>query len=482
MFFPVSPSRRRTAAAAAFVIVNAALLAGCGGGGSGSAAGPAAGRLAVFVTDGFSDDYDQVWVTIHKVELLTATGAAETVFDDSTAGRVLNLTTLRDAAGQRFALLGSDDVNGSANTPHTQVRVTLGPTFSLFPRGASAGQVTPIAASVPRDAQGRPVITFALAVPRVLGKADDDLAIDFDLPNFAVAGGTVVPVLREGDETGLDDPARHENEDYDGTVTSLSGTAPNLTFTLTRSGSHSPLAIQTSAATAFFNRDGTPGPVVANGKTVEVRGVFDASAGRLDAASVRIEDRGAENENEAEVTGAPSRVNASAGTFAVSVAQARGFVPKQTTLTIVTDTATVFRASGGLTLSRDDFFARLPAAPRVEVEGIFDPATNTLTARTAKTENPAEGQEAEARGRATDVNTPAGTFTLHALEEFEGFVPSGGAVAVVTNGATVYQDRDNNTLAVSAFFAVLEAGNATVSVNGLYANGAITTRRLRLRR
>lgn len=442
----------------------AALVAGCGGGG-GSASGGSAGTLGVFVTDAFSDDYDQVWITIRRVELLSASGQTETVFDDP-AGRVINLKSLRDAAGQRFAFLGN--ARASAQI-HSQVRVTIGSAVTLFARGSTTGQSVPATTSV---------ITFPLTSPRNLASGNDDLVIDFDLAGFVVANGAVAPALREGGRNGLDDPARGVNEDFKGTIAGLSGTAPNFTFTLALPGQSS-FTVETNANTAIFNSNGAPNPTLANGRTVEVRGTFNAATNRLVATEVKIEDEPGQD-NEPEVRGAPSAVNAGAGTFVVTVGQAVGFVPVQTTVNVVTTPGTVFRASGGLTLARDEFFARLPAAPEVEVEGVYDPATNTLTARKAKIENPNEAREAEVKGRAADINAAAGTFRVSPIEEFEGFVPAGGSVTVATNAGTAFEDRDGNRLTAAAFFAALTSGTR-VDAKGVPAGGTITAVRVRLR-
>jgi hypothetical protein len=52
----------------------------------------------------YATTYDHVWATLHKVEFVNASGAAETVIEDA-SGKVLALKTLRDAAGARFAFL-----------------------------------------------------------------------------------------------------------------------------------------------------------------------------------------------------------------------------------------------------------------------------------------------------------------------------------------------------------------------------------------
>jgi hypothetical protein len=119
------------------------MAGGCGGGGG--TAGPppvtGTGSVGIFVTDAFSDDFDHVWVTIHKVELVAPLAEPETVFDDA-EGQIIDLTTLRDAAGQRFAFLA---VGQASRRTHTAVRVTLASQATLFARGSATGIAGPSA-------------------------------------------------------------------------------------------------------------------------------------------------------------------------------------------------------------------------------------------------------------------------------------------------------------------------------------------------
>src|SRR4051794_21364255 len=87
---------RRYGKFGAFLLVPLALLflAGCGGGSGGSGGGAA---LDVYVTDGFSDAYKQVLVTLYKIELSTDGTNYQAVFADE-AGRTLDLSSLASTA------------------------------------------------------------------------------------------------------------------------------------------------------------------------------------------------------------------------------------------------------------------------------------------------------------------------------------------------------------------------------------------------
>src|SRR6185503_10564722 len=101
------------------------------------------------------DDFSHVWTTIYRVELVPASGAVEVVFDDP-AGRVIDLKTLRDAGGARFAFLSHDNV---AAATYTGAKVTVDGNMNLVPNGSVEGSGYPVSPSLPRDAQNHPILT-----------------------------------------------------------------------------------------------------------------------------------------------------------------------------------------------------------------------------------------------------------------------------------------------------------------------------------
>ena len=480
--------------------VGALGLAGCGGGGGSSPLSPvgapapiqaASAVVGIFATDSFSETYDHVWVTIHRVEVDSSDGSAQVVFDDA-QGKTIDLKTLRDAAGQRFALLGAGKVNTGIATG---VKITVDNGVVLFPAGAPGGQVTPVDDAVAHDAQGHAVLSFPLTAPRSLASGHDDLVVDFDLADFSVSNGKVRPVVKEGAKVGLDDPTRHEREEYKGVLSQLAGASPAFTFMLTREGST--ISVVTDAQTTFFNADGTPNPKLAEGQTVAVRGLFDIASQRLTASEVKIRAAGGEQEP-AEVEGVSGAVNAMAGTFTLTAHQVEHLVPTQTTVNVVTGSGTVFRAKGGITLTAADFFTGLATAQAVEVEGTYDAVSNTLTATRAKLENEAEGSHGgssggggsdgdhggaatgvEVEGNATAIDATANTFLLPALSEWEGFVPAAGGVSVTTTATTVYGDGSGGVLTAAQFFAALSA-NPQVKVRGTLAGTTVSATEMTL--
>ncbi|MGC4047183.1 MAG: hypothetical protein QM758_25580 [Armatimonas sp.] len=77
-------------------------------------------------------------------------------------------------------------------------------------------------------------LALTFATPKTLGAGSDtNLIVDFDLANFKVEGGKVIPALREGLPDGLNNPERHERCELQGVISTLDGTAPTQTFTTT---------------------------------------------------------------------------------------------------------------------------------------------------------------------------------------------------------------------------------------------------------
>ncbi len=357
------------------------LITGCGGGGSASGPVGAGRSVSVFATDSPREDFDHVWTTIHRIEVIDASGHSQAVMDDA-VGETIDLKTLRDSQGQRFALLTSARV-GSA--PLAGVRVTIGKTLTLVPRGSSAGASMPVADDVPRDGAGNAQISCSLSSAPSAG--GDHVIIDFDLSSFTVSGGKVRPVVKEGSDAGMGDALRHDHSRFDGVVSNLAGTPPNVTFTLNL-GSGASVPVRADANTVLLGEHGQAAPALANGARVRVEGVFDAAANVLAATSIQIEPN-PETENEAEVTGAPSSINAGAGTFSVTIDRAHGLLPLAATVQVTTGANTVFRAGGSI-LTVADFFAALPQAAKVEVSGSFDAASNTLSASLVRIEDESE--------------------------------------------------------------------------------------------
>jgi hypothetical protein len=443
------------------------VLWGCGGGGGSSSSGGNA-PVNVFVTDSFRDDFDHVWVTIHKVELLDAGGAAQTLFDDP-EGRVIDLKTLRDASGERFTFLSTGSVPGGT---YTGGRVTVGPTFNVIPKGSTTAQTLPVADDVARDAQGRPVVPFSLQGPRNIGSSGEPLVIDFDLANFSVVNGKLRPAIKHALGELLGDLPRHEHHRFEGVVSELSGAAPNQSFVLSF-GEGKRIDVTTNENTAIYNADGTPNAALANGQRVKVEGIFDVAAHRLVASEIKIQPQGGEPKH-AFVAGKPRDINPAGGSFVVLIRRAEGFVPTHDTVKVVTTDQTIFRADSGMVISAADFFAGLATADGVGVEGTYDAGSNTLTALSARLHHEHEpDHRVRAVGMPKEPNREAGTFVLNPVLEHEGFVPRDNRVNVVTTANTKFVDHHGNVITRAAFFELLPTA-LKVRVEGTYSAASNT--------
>ncbi len=446
-----------------------ALSLGCGG--SGTPATGSAGRVTTYFTDDM-DTNDHVWVKVFKVELVTPAGGTVSVFDDST-GRVIDLRTLRDGTGARFAFVGAESADAGT---YSATRVTMDRSLTIFPAGSTVGVGRSFAAAfiVPGfPNRARADLTFA--TPLVVNSGAQDVVVDFDLPNWSDDGALVSPVLTTGTTTGINDDARHERHSFHGAISNLTGTSPDQSFTLTvRSGFQ--FTVQTSSTTAIYRSDGGLNPALANGQNVEVFGVFSRSADAFKAAYVRIRAPG-DDQGEAELHGTPSNIGASQ--FDVTVHSTRGFIPPETVVHVQFGGTTRFFSHGGVPIDQATFLAALATSSDVEAEGTFIGATRTLVATKLKIDDEGGEHEAEAKGSPSAVNSGAGTFKV-TLVEWQGFSGSvGGLLDVEVAAGTTYRNNQGTTIDAATFFAALGA-SPRVEVEGALVGTVLHARKAKL--
>ena len=443
--------------------VAALLAAGCGGGGGGSALG----GLNLFISDDLSTGYDQIWVSIHQIELQDSNGGFTTVFS-STDGVQVDLTNLSDGA-PKFLYLGRDSI---AAGNYTGVRVTMARDLTLVPTGSGTGDACTFDPAFDFGARSR--VAFNFGAPLALA-ANDDFVVDFDLPNWTRAGNLVSPAIRQGDDSTIGNMARHEDEDFSGTVSGLTGTAPDQTFVLSRTdGSFN---VATDANTVVFNEDGAGAPALANGLPVEVRGVFDTTSNSLLARSIKIDDGTADGD---EIEGPTSNLDTNALTVDVEVHEADGFIPQDPIVHVQFSQTTQFFTKAGAPLTLAEMLDFLGTGIRIEAEGTYDGGSNTLTAAKMKL-HPEDGEdhEAEAKGATSNINAGAGTFDL-TLASWYGFSATNGQVIqVVTNGSTQFLDDTGNPITANDFFTGIQAG-AWAEVEGVYDSGTLTAQKAKL--
>jgi len=328
--------------------------------------------VGVYVTDGFREDFSQVFVTLFKVELSDGT-QFRTVFDD-TAGKVINASALANVA-QLLARVSVPE--GS----YTQARITLGDHITLVSASTGAGTTAPVDDSVGVHSGSQVALTIPTATQVTAGGASK-LLIDFDLPGFELVSGRVKPHVRGGDDSQF----QHASKEAE-----LKGTVANLTaqgFDLVLPGGQK-TAVQIAPATSIFSSKTGAAATLANGQTVEVKGSVDPTTLIVTADRIKLEDGGGDDhggEHTAAGTqaeGTVAGIDTAAKSFTLTLREAEGFQPTSGMVTIVTTSATVFErhghghdSSGG---SAD--FSIVTIGAQLEAFGTFDSTTQTLTAQ-----------------------------------------------------------------------------------------------------
>jgi len=367
-------------------------LAGCGGGGGGnSLAGvgtkAATANATVLITDDFRADYLNIWATINQVAAVPQGGGAPVVLYSNTAGEAVDLETLHDSSGDLFSFLGSAGIPAGT---YTGVQITIGPTMQLVPVGSTTAATYTVDSTIPKNSTGEPVLSMTFASPKTIKSTVNNVIIDFNLANFVIRGSQVIPAIQDGSVTGLTsvtNPARQKPVMDPGTVSALGGTAPDLTFTLT-SASGTTQPVVTTASTAIY------GASLANGSNVVVTGTVDTTTENLVATRINVLPSGVSLPGMGPASvqlagGVASALNATAGTFTLTITQVCGFTPTTVSITVATSSTTILRGDNGATLTSAAFFTALATTPTVQVQGTFDSKTNTLTATGISIYNPA---------------------------------------------------------------------------------------------
>lgn len=452
------------------------ILIGCGGGGTiGNAV------IGIFVADDLHTGYSQAWGTIYKVELVGADTSTTTVFEDAN-GKVFNFNSLSDSTGPLFSFLGTSNFNRKI---YSGMKVTMADTMTLVPTGSTNGTTYPIDGTA--AGTGKVTVSFNFTAEELTN--DDKFVIDFDMSNFSLVAGHIVPSLRKGDETGLDDTARHERDDVSGVVTTVSGTAPDITFDMTIESGRI-LTVVCNANTVIFNSDASASPTLSLGKKVEVYGLYDVVAKQYlaDRVKIKVGQDGDGHHDRPQVKGIPTKGDDVAGTFDVTINEAEHFIPTDGNIHVETNESTVYRDHSGLLITKAEFFAafviRGGSSVFVEVEGTYNSDTNTLTALKAKLETESGGgggggdHEVEAKGTLVNYNSTSSVFSMH-ITEFEGFSFGGGNQDIAVDNKTTYEDDSHNTITLEQFVAALAVGGR-FEVRGTFSEGKILAMSLKI--
>ena len=449
------------------VLLSFFAMLGCGGSGGGGSSN----SFKLFATDDLHPGYSGVWVKIFKADLKSSTGGTVSVFN-SVDGLTVNLRSLHDGAA-KFLLLAPGQVpDGSYN----KIVFELDKSVTLVATPSGTVTTANFPAALDSGVAGHSDLSLNFAPALVIPGATR-VAVDFDFKNWVVAGGIVTPVLERHNESGLDDPSRHEKFEFKGIVGNLSGTVPDQTFTLALKNGGS-ASVSTDVTTQIVG-DGNIS-ALSNGLKVEVYGAFDPISNKIVAKIIRAES---EFEDEDKAIGIVSNANLGTLTFDLAPGFTRGFIPQGEKIIVQTNGSTRYRGAHGSTLTASQFYQAIQAAGQnaiIEAEGTYNSGSNTLTAKSVHLESESEMGEDEGKGATSSPDSFEGTFSV-TLTEFEGFNPPGGPLPVMVGPNAEFRDKNGNAITKSAFFEIITVASKTVDIKGAYANNIFTASRIRLR-
>jgi hypothetical protein len=265
------------------------MLAGCGGGGGGggsSSGAPEAGTgtVAIFIKDGPTDEFEQIWVTITQAELLPVSGSPVVIFDKPSGCRV----DLLDYRNEDFLLKIHRSVPAGQYTK-IRLRVT---NIELVPTTASTigSNIEVKLPSGKIDLNPRSAFTVApggtLSV-RLDMDANKAIHVHPSKPGWYIFR----PVVFVDIETGY--PAGICPKLFHGTISSLSKNAQNQTtgFVMVLEDNRGTLEVKLISGTEIFGATGefVDASSLAVGQEVRVRGQMESS-GALVASLVIIGD------------------------------------------------------------------------------------------------------------------------------------------------------------------------------------------------
>jgi len=360
----------KKALACSFILATLLAFSGCGGSGGVSGTDSSVGTVGIFLTDGFQEDYEHVWVRIHKIELLDSEGMSRVAYESS-EGASLDVKSLHDERGGKFFHLAD-----AALPPGTylQVRVTLRDEIGLIRKGETKGELKHFTKTI-LDL-GDAVVTFDLNPPLVFPSGEDRLIIDFDLEKFSFDNeGNVIPALRHGDDTGFDSPDRHQAQEYEGIVTSLD--TGSFMLDLVESGSSR--VLYDDATFVFEETLADPSQEQSdsfkNGQSVEVEGRYDPAQKSILATAIGI----LKTEKPAggvELSGIARSVDIQNNNLVLTEVQnPRGFIPTETSVKIVWGDNTLLRR-GSENVKEDTLKENII----LKAVGVYDKGTNTIHA------------------------------------------------------------------------------------------------------
>ncbi len=457
------------------VITSLVSLAGCGGSGSESeSAGSSEASLSVFFTNGGSGDFDQVWVTAHKVEL--ANDSSSLTLFESQEGQEIDLRSLTGPEGSEFLFLAASTIPKGT---YTKVIVTLAKSTQLFAKGSESSAKAEFPASLTEAERSK--LEIKLDPPLAITSATHDLVLDFDLAAWKIEGSSITPLVKPHSGASLDDLNRHRPNEYTGVLSGLNGAAPEQTFTLGMRGRRIQVVCSRETQILTESLEGET-PLLTEGKLVEVKGIFDILTRTIRAQSVLIKS-GSEPEKEVIVKGSVKESNESEGFLAIASRRVRGFTPASRSVKVTVSEASKFVDSKGKTATKAEFYASLKDTKLlVEAIGAWNAETSTFAAAQVRliTES-VPRPEVSAEGTIKTANKEEGIFVLLADSlTLKGFTATEGIdVKIAASPSTIFREAKGTPLTRDAFFSRALAG-IKIKGTGWQKEGTIEARLLEL--
>lgn len=410
-------------------------------------------RVPLLLTaNGKPQGIERVYVTIHKIELLTGQGDEVVAVLQDDAGINVEICSLDG----KLLPLGTPPLK--ASKPVSRVRVSLGTGLMRFAQGSATGEQVLLPAALPKDAAGRPTITLSLE--KTQAPASGPMVLSVDLTKLS-ATGEQSPIAFSATDSPKSDTLSRE---WTGVVRGVQGDAPQQKILLGNE-------LVTLSPTTVLLGDGSPAPKLAEGQKVRVRATLDSTRRGLVATQVNLgADTGAS------VHGKVVSVDPGAQTLTVNLDEVTGAMPGQNTLLVsLTEKAAIYK-QGGLSLANEELWRSLVSGASVQLEGAYEPVSGAFAATRVLLESagpslvtltaPVSGGD----NSALQLGTPTA---------WSGFLPSskGGSLALRDN--TQLFDDAGAALKADAFVGLAkERGVKAIGMLG--RDGKLTASRLEL--
>jgi len=456
-------------------------------------------RAGVFVAGGAPVGYAHAWVTLNKIEVVD-TSEKPTPIWESRDGLAVDLATLRDHGGPLYGLITSAAV--PSGRAHKRVRVTIGKAVLLYEPGATVAKTFLVSDALPRDDEGRPVLSYALAKAHDLGSGKEDVVIALDPAKIVLNGDRIKLAVSDGSRAARAALAS-------GTSRQIPGLFSGTVDEVTRGGVSSASVAQ--APDKSMKRpmtDGAPppsgsgpagAPAAGSPAAFAAAGAVRPMPGMSPSATTTVATKQTGKKTSApEEDGAP--------TFTLKDANGQTvIVQSDKTVAVAMESAAVAPEKGKAETTTAAVApagaAALTEGKRVWVRGVLAEGSKRIVAteivllptQTASaTTDTADGgtdtpaaptDDAAAIGAASSAKPEAATFTL-APRQVYGLVPSQSAFTVVLRKGAILTRLQGGPTPISAddLFAALKGSDVAIEAAGAYdpMTGTLTATRVTL--